>query len=71
MDMKRDWKVVFPFQAAVSKGTTAAAIASTCCPWRRDLVLFENVPKGRSKIAMAGQQVFEVLYAEMLDGPME
>jgi hypothetical protein len=48
-----------------------AAIASTCSPRRRDSALVENVPEGRFKVAVPGQQVFEELNAEKLDGSIE
>ena len=64
-------KVVFLFQAAVSKRTTAAAIASTCSPRERDSALVENVPEGRFKVAIPGQQVVEKLDAEERDGPIK
>ena len=62
---------VFPFQAAVPKRTTAAAIASARGPGGCDPALFENVFEGRFKIAIPGQEVFEKLNAEKLDGPLE
>jgi len=33
--------------------------------------LVENVPEGRFKVAIPGQQVFEELNAEKLDSPIE
>ena len=62
---------VFPFQAAFPKGTTAAAVASACSPRGCRPVLFEDVPERRFKVALPGQQVFEKLNAEKLDGLFE
>jgi hypothetical protein len=49
---------LFSFQAAVSKRTTAAAIAGAGGPWCRNPGFIENVPQARFKIAIAGQKVF-------------
>jgi hypothetical protein len=64
-------QVVFPFQAAFPKWTATAAIASTRSPRGCDPVLFENVPEGRFKIAIPGQQVFEEFDAEERDTSLE
>jgi hypothetical protein len=64
-------EIVLAFQAAVSKGTTAAAIASTRRPWGFGSTIFEDAPEGRLKVAITCQQVFKELNAEMLDDSME